>query len=956
MECVCVDYNKQQHSPNYNQAQWFTKQIMSYLSNTQSPSSLDCVNFLQRSNCTWSSNYCTTKYCAVQRVLSKYGKCSNYNIDKNDTNVSYLDRITMKDISHICMIDSKLKRNVAISKNDSNSNDCDVVDKQMIGRHISDENKILEQRVNYKPCYRSINKRAIEIAKILFKDNSFDTVLKILDKVSELHDMPAGLNGLKIGECVIGMLEMRKTYDKLKQRTNDEITIQKHIILSSLAQIQSDIDRLQDNNVAVIDSIANKSLLTKFVGKHNSRLLKTIENIKSTFQSEISLLLHSKSSNPYSARVAPQLQENIIQYYHHNTSPSPSPNHTVYIRDKDGKKLHKHPKHYLYGSLLNFYTEWQNDEKTKKLIKTLNCPLPSLSYFRSQMPVYVKEAKQCEFNLCTYHSNFKQMWHCFYNTIKNGCKCGTHACNSNNNADIDIDIVMNGQNNGLNNENNENVSNNFQCKQCNACFIKHGELSFNYHDILQSTLCPFESTPKLNCIFGKCKNKNCGFSKIEVIVQSCHTNTINNNTVCNYYQWENLAFQSRNNKSFKYASKVPKQQDWSEFMQTFEQSYNYFIFHECARMSQHNSRKLLCEFEHGNCDSILLNDESLFCSIDYISNISVQDRNNPISSFTNQRQIAFCELFEITKQDNKLIKQSHCYISGDPKHDWQMSLLIMKKHIKIKKQVFQKMNRTLKICYFFSDRSPKEFSTTPFLAGLNEITGNSGASIVWNFTSPQHGKWLHDAEGSVIKRVYKDGILSKQIEFDSQIRFETTIVNYLQLKLSNANQNEKKIKRNFYEIHDGDVQHVNNPYNTLDGIKSYYCFRTTTTNNDNIDGNVIYCRRLSCSCAGCMKQQWSSCLNAANCGAWIKRKITKKSPKKIHASNNAINSKSNANINNNNVNINCIFGANRRQLVSTHMRIASNPTMIHKYDKHSKLGAPQSQASSYSDPFNNSLL
>ena len=36
---------------------------------------------------------------------------------------------------------------------------------------------------------------------------------------------------------------------------------------------------------------------------------------------------------------------------------------------------------------------------------------------------------------------------------------------------------------------------------------------------------------------------------------------------------------------------------------------------------------------------------------------------------------------EITKQNNNLVRQSHCYLSGDPKHDWQMALHIIQKYV-----------------------------------------------------------------------------------------------------------------------------------------------------------------------------------------------------------------------------------------------------------------------------------
>ena len=212
---------------------------------------------------------------------------------------------------------------------------------------------------------------------------------------------------------------------------------------------------------------------------------------------------------------------------------------------------------------------------------------------------------------------------------------------------------------------------------------------------------------------------------------------LNNNPVCKYYQWETKQIQSRHNKL-----KVEKQQRWVDFFRGFKQSYREFIFHQCATLNQHRVRKCLSDKSN---PLPVLNNNSLFCSIDYISNLSIKLRNNPVSSFTNQRQIACCELFEIIKTNIKLNRQSHCFVSacGDPKHDWQMSLHIIEKYIKSRKLYFQnQLRRRLRTCFCYSNRSPKEFSTTPLLQGLTGISQKN-----W-------GKWLHDAEGSVIKRVY----------------------------------------------------------------------------------------------------------------------------------------------------------------------------------------------------------
>ena len=68
--------------------------------------------------------------------------------------------------------------------------------------------------------------------------------------------------------------------------------------------------------------------------------------------------------------------------------------------------------------------------------------------------------------------------------------------------------------------------------------------------------------------------------------------------------------------------KVTHQQKWSDFMNTFTNTYWTFVFRQCSSVNQHSTRKLLTTLDSSNTP--LLTDNFLFCSIDYISNLSVK--------------------------------------------------------------------------------------------------------------------------------------------------------------------------------------------------------------------------------------------------------------------------------------------------------------------------------------------
>ena len=318
----------------------------------------------------------------------------------------------------------------------------------------------------------------------------------------------------------------------------------------------------------VVCSLKNRSLINHFL-HDNTHAMHRIENIKRRFNTSQSRLLYSKTSpNITKHYIDHQINTSIIQFYHDNTQQSPSPRHQVFIYDRDGNKR-RHPKHYLYGNLIDFYQNWCNSDNTQSLLHRLQRQLPSLSHFRRLRPKYVKFAAQCEYNLCTYHDNFKSMYNCWLKAIHVYCKCNTTACpnhpnynlNNGNHNPINHDVV-NVDNDNINDNENDNIDQNNNvdvvctCGDCSACPIYCNDIANDCNHIITDTLCPFNESPKLSCLFGNCQTKiirrrgrrafcpPCGFKKLSKYQRDCETFTVDVDTPLVYDQWESITFET----------------------------------------------------------------------------------------------------------------------------------------------------------------------------------------------------------------------------------------------------------------------------------------------------------------------------------------------------------------------------------------------------------------------------
>jgi len=173
-----------------------------------------------------------------------------------------------------------------------------------------------------------------------------------------------------------------------------------------------------------------------------------------------------------------------------------------------------------------------------------------------------------------------------------------------------------------------------------------------------------------------------------------------------------------------------------------------------------------------------------------------------------------------------------------------------------------------------------------------------------HYTPANHGSWLHDSEGSVVKKAYVILVKANNIEFE---KFEHNDPNYRAYVIgsalvkhfdelykqqtnntSNESENPPKkrkinvnsikyissqlspIKRYFNIIDMKKVVHGYSKYNSIPKFRQYSCVRTIPDQTLNIER-----RFLSCFCQGCMTGV--TCLKKEFVGDWTPTTIKLKS-------------------------------------------------------------------------------
>ena len=105
---------------------------------------------------------------------------------------------------------------------------------------------------------------------------------------------------------------------------------------------------------------------------------------------------------------------------------------------------------------------------------------------------------------------------------------------------------------------------------------------------------------------------------------------------------------------------------------------------------------------------------------------------------------------------------------------------------------------------------------------------------------PNHGKFTHDANGSITKRMVRDGINSKKFEFvrNQNVSNSEQVANFLNKHFAEKNKQPIVIIREFTSIDLSNFVPKKKQHKTLTKIKSYYSFRTNHLEQN--AKNVIY--------------------------------------------------------------------------------------------------------------------
>ena len=342
--------------------------------------------------------------------------------------------------------------------------------------------------------------------------------------------------------------------------------------------------------------------------------------------------------------------------------------------------------------------------------------------------------------------------------------------------------------------------------------------------------------------------------------------------------------ETANNKTFDRWEKQTITKTFKQLVVAWYLAMHELGLHETSRAIQHDCRKKLF---HTN-DTALSKDTFGF-SMDYIQNIPVLWKEMTWQMYRDRNEMAFLEILEFqklnieneveeekmeleetvqvkkkisVKEELNIDKSSFCIFSDDSKHDTSWSTAAMRLY-------FEKKIATTEIknVIIWSDGCGKEFKATNFLKILYLLAKDYKVNIFYNSTAASHGKYVHDAEGAVVKRMYFDGVKSKSIKFDAQDKqYSAKLCEYL-----NERFNPMSFKRVAVELKKTRINHQPTNFKSLKGMRSHYSFRINGRQNVQAYQNKIHYRRYSCFCKDCLN--FNTCKFEAVVGQWKEHKF-----------------------------------------------------------------------------------
>ena len=411
------------------------------------------------------------------------------------------------------------------------------------------------------------------------------------------------------------------------------------------------------------------------------------------------------------------------------------------------------------------------------------------------------------------------------------------------------------------------MGSNCNCEHCNDCIVDH-ITSVPGECLLEDVCCDNDNevVPWLQCITGDCLHE-CIDKYPDLILHGtgCHTLNIPDGTIMNYKSITD--FPIDRNKKHKRKCVIVKQMPWGEYRTFYASKFKQYIQHRYAKKWQFRQRQIITSPIN---NTIILPQDILFASIDFIANIPLRSKTTTHGSGTKIASIQLCVIYDVYNNNNTALnKSAYSFLSDVTDHGWYSAIPMMRKYIQRRKREFRLRGITLKTLILWSDRGPTDFWTSPFIMYCADICIRNNINLNVNTTAVGHGKWLHDQIGAVIKRIIIYIFKHGYIDVTASDSIASKTVNYLNLNHSSSANNT--IHRYFILLSPSEIRVSNSQVPTIKGIKSY--------RNIHININKeIKVRNYSCNCACCLLTDFTLCTKDMYCTDWRRLRYDKTYP------------------------------------------------------------------------------
>ena len=515
------------------------------------------------------------------------------------------------------------------------------------------------------------------------------------------------------------------------------------------------------------------------------------------------------------------------------------------MRDDDGNRIQKRVRYYTETDT-DMYQIWtfDNGNLLTRLRLSQGKPLTHKDTFTKYRPSHIKHIDFLSLFACDICIPFDYLLQATTDALKRSHVCKTANCP---NYMIPMGSVCN-------------------CEHCNECIIDE-ITSIPAQCLLNNICCDNDQNivPWLECIKGDCWN-NCRNKYSDLVLNNtgCHTLNIYDESMIRYKVISD--FPIGDDKKQKRKCVTFKQLQWKNFRVHFASKYEEYIYHLYAKNWQFQQREIVSSKIN---NTVILPEDILFASIDFIANVPLRSRTTTHGSLTKIATVQLCVIYDVCNVNNVLDKSAFTFLSDVTSHGWYSAVPVMRKYIQKRKEDFRRRNVNLKTIILWSDRGPTDFWTSPFVMYTADVCIRNNLNLNISTTAVGHGKWMHDQIGGVIKKIIVYLFKHGYINLTESGSIAACIVSYM-----NSNYRysaDRTITRYFLLLTPQEIRVANSQVPTIKGIKSYH--------NIHIDINKnIKMREFSCHCAMCLLSDFTSCTKDMYCNEWHSVKYDAKYP------------------------------------------------------------------------------